>query len=58
MVVVLIKNDTAWESGVGNTKIFAARSAGTWGNGIKVVVVDRGADQIITLASAPSNTSF
>ena len=51
----LIKNDAAWESGVGNTKIFAARSAGTWGNGVKVVVVDRGADQIITLASAPSN---
>ena len=52
---VLVKNDIAWTSGVGNTKIFAARSAGTWGNGIKVVVVDRGADQIITLASAPSN---
>ena len=52
---VLVKNDTAWTSGVGNTKIFAARSAGTWGNGIKVVVVDRGADQIITIASAPSN---
>ena len=51
----LIKNDAEWDSGVGNTKIFAARSAGTWGNGIKVVVVDRGADQIITLASAPSN---
>ena len=51
----LIKNDAAWESGVGNTKIFAARSAGTWGNGVKVVVVDRGADQIITIASAPSN---
>ena len=50
----LIKNDTAWTSGVGNTKIFAARSAGTWGNGVKVVVADRGADQIITLASAPS----
>ena len=52
---VLVKNDTAWTSGVGNTKIFAARSAGTWGNGVKVVVADRGADQIITLASAPSN---
>ena len=50
----LIKNDTAWISGVGNAKIFAARSAGTWGNGVKVVVADRGADQIITLASAPS----
>ena len=52
---VLIKNDAEWTSGVGNTKIFAARSAGTWGNGVKVVVVDRGPDQIITLSSAPSN---
>ena len=51
---ILIKNDTEWTSGVGNTKIFAARSAGTWGNGVKVVVVDRGADQIVTLASAPT----
>ena len=51
---VLIKNDAAWEAGTGSAKIFAARSAGTWGNGIKVVVADRGADQIITIASAPS----
>ena len=28
---VLIKNDTEWDAGVGAAKIFAARSAGTWG---------------------------
>jgi len=54
---VLIKNDTEWNSGVGAAKIFAARSAGTWGNGVKVVAVDRGPDQIITIASAPANNT-
>ena len=54
---VLIKNDTEWDAGVGAAKIFAARSAGTWGNGVKVVAVDRGPDQIITLAQAPSNNT-
>jgi len=53
----LIKNDVEWTSGVGNAKIFAARSAGTWGNGVKVVAVDRGPDQIIVLASAPANNT-
>ena len=54
---VLIKNDTEWDSGVGNAKIFAARSAGTWGNSVKVVAVDRGPDQIIVLAGAPANNT-
>ena len=54
---VLIKNDTEWVSGVGAAKIFAARSAGTWGNGVKIVAVDRGPDQIIVLASAPANNT-
>ena len=54
---VLIKNDTEWTSGVGAAKIFAARSAGTWGNGVKIVAVDRGPDQIIVLASAPANNT-
>ena len=54
---VLIKNDTDWVSGVGAAKIFAARSAGTWGNGVKIVAVDRGPDQIIVLASAPANNT-
>ena len=54
---VLIKNDSDWVAGVGGAKIFAARSAGTWGNSLKAVVVDRGADQILTLASAPATTT-
>ena len=54
---VLIKNDADWTAGAGNTNIFAARSAGTWGNSLKAVVVDRGADQILTLASAPATTA-
>ena len=54
---VLIKNDSDWVAGVGGAKIFAARSAGTWGNSLKAVVVDRGADQILTLASAPATTA-
>jgi hypothetical protein len=50
---VLVRNDLDWESGTGSSEIFVARTAGTWGNSIKVVVVDRGADQIITLAEVP-----
>lgn len=52
---VLIANETAWESGVGSAKVLAARSAGTHGNSLKVVIVDRGADQVVTLASAPTS---
>lgn len=55
---VLIKNDLEYESGVGASNIFAARTAGTWGNSLKVVAVDRGADQILTLASAPATTAL
>jgi hypothetical protein len=33
--------------------LFAARTAGTFNNGIKVAVVDHGADQIVTLSDAP-----
>ena len=54
----LIKNDSEWEAGVGAANIFAARSAGTWGNSLMVVAVDRGADQILTLASAPATTTL
>ena len=54
----LISNDSEWNAGVGAANIFAARSAGTWGNSLKVVAVDRGADQILTLASAPGTTTI
>jgi hypothetical protein len=55
---VLVKNDTEWNSGVGNAKVIAARTAGTWGNSLLVVAVDRGADQLLTLASAPATTTL
>jgi len=55
---VLIKNDVDYESGVGVSAIFAARTAGTWGDALTVVVVDRGPDQILTLASAPATTAL
>ena len=55
---VLIKNDLEWEAGVGAANVFAARTAGSWGNSLKVVAVDRGADQILTLASAPATTAL
>ena len=54
----LISNDSEWNAGVGAANIFAARSAGTWGNSLKVVAVDRGADQILILASAPATTAI
>ena len=54
---VLIKNDQDWTAGVGAAKVFAARTAGTWGNSVTTVAVDRGADQILTLASAPATTA-
>ena len=54
---VLIKNDEDWMAGTGVAKVFAARSAGTWGNGLMAVLVDRGADYLVTLASAPTDTA-
>jgi len=55
---VLVRNDLDWESGTGSSETFVARTAGSWGNSLKVVVVDRGNDQILTLndefASAPA----
>ena len=55
---VLIKNDADWTAGVGAAKVVAARTAGTWGNSLIAVAVDRGADQILTLASAPATTTL
>ena len=55
---VLIKNDLEWQAGVGTANTFAARTAGSWGNSLKVVAADRGADQILTLASAPATTAL
>jgi hypothetical protein len=46
---VLVRNDLDWEGGTGSSETFVAKTAGTWGNSLKVVVVDRGYDQVLTL---------
>ena len=55
---VLVKSKADFDAGVGSTEKFIARSAGADGSNLKVIVVDRGADQIVTLdaafASVPS----
>ena len=55
---VLVKNDDDWEAGNGNGNRYVARTAGSWGNSLKVVAVDRGADQIATLTAAPAGLSM
>ena len=49
----LIKNDLAWESGTTLSEVAIARTPGSWGNNLEVYFVDRGADQVLTLASVP-----
>ena len=49
---VLLRSEEDWEAGTGNANKFIARSAGTWANRYAIAVVDRGADQYVTFASA------
>ena len=49
-----VRNEADWDGGLGSGERFVAKTPGTWGNSLKVVVADRGPDQIITLAGAPS----
>ena len=49
-----INNQTSFETTVLGED-FVARTPGAWGNALKVIVADRGADQIITLTSVPTN---
>ena len=49
---VLIKSKEDFDAGVGSSEKFAARYAGAEGDNLLVVVVDRGADQILTLDAA------
>jgi len=53
---VLIKNEEDWMAGTGTSEVFAARSAGTHGNRLAGVLVDRGADQKIVFDKAPDTT--
>ena len=50
---VLVRTETEFESGVGGSNKLIARSAGALANNYKVFVVDRGADQVLTLADVP-----
>jgi len=45
---VLIASKEAFDAGVGSGEKFAARDAGTAGNNLRVVIVDRGADYTVT----------
>ena len=54
----LIRNEEDWMAGTGTSEIFAARSAGTHGNRLVGVLVDAGADYILTLASDPANVTL
>lgn len=49
-----VRNSSDWDAGLGSGETFVAKNPGSWGNSLKVIVADRGADQIITLASAPT----
>jgi hypothetical protein len=51
----LVKNDQDWISGGSISEPFVARTAGTWGNSLLVAVIDRGADQYVTLNQDPAD---
>lgn len=51
---VLVKNDTEWD-GSGDT--FVARTAGSWGNNLAVIAVDKGYDYIATFSVDPTTTT-
>jgi len=50
----LVKNDQDWFSGAAIQETFIARTAGSWGNSVVAAVIDRGADQYVTLAADPA----
>jgi len=50
-----VRNSTDWLGGLGSGETFVAKNPGAWGNALRVIVADRGPDQIITLATAPAS---
>jgi len=50
-----VKNSVDWMSGLGTGESYVAKTPGEWGNSLRVIVADRGADQIITLATVPTS---
>ena len=49
-----VRNSADWDGGLGSGETWVAKNPGAWGNSLRVIVADRGADQIITLATAPN----
>lgn len=50
-----VRNSADWEGGLGSGETFVAKTPGVWGNALRVIVADRGADQVITLATVPGS---
>lgn len=50
-----VRNSADWEGGLGSGETFVAKTPGVWGNALRVIVADRGADQVITLATVPAS---
>ena len=49
-----VRNSVDWMSGLGTGESYVAKTPGEWGNSLRVIIADRGADQIITLGAAPN----
>ena len=50
-----VLNKAEWDGGLGAGEDFVARTPGDWGDSLKVIVVDRGPDQVLTIAAGWDN---
>ena len=50
-----VKNSVDWMSGLGTGESYVAKTPGDWGNSLRVIVADRGADQLITITGGWDN---
>ena len=51
-----VKNSVDWMSGLGTGESYVAKTPGEWGNSLRVIVADRGADQLITITGGWDNS--
>ena len=51
-----VKNSVDWMSGLGTGELYVAKTPGEWGNSLRVIVADRGADQLITITGGWDNS--
>ncbi|MFZ9728254.1 MAG: phage tail sheath C-terminal domain-containing protein [Candidatus Nanopelagicaceae bacterium] len=51
-----VRGAADWEAGLGSGETWVAKNPGAWGNSLRVIVADRGPDQVITLSAAPAST--